>query len=133
MSVVFSYAAYPAIGLAAIIWVARTLARDGRTFLLEVFHGNRTVADSINRVLVAGFYLIALGYLLGTSSRIVPSGSNDNLFQLIVSKVGWLLVVLGLVHVSSLFIFGRMRKRGGGRPAQSGGWNAGAPLGKVLD
>ena len=32
-------------------------------FLVDVFHGNESLADSVNHLLVVGFYLINFGYV----------------------------------------------------------------------
>ena len=50
------YIAYLAISLGVTIWVARTLHRNGRVFLVEAFRGNTELADSVNHLLVVGFY-----------------------------------------------------------------------------
>ena len=63
MNMVICYAAYLAISLAATIWVATTLHRNGRIFLVDAFHGNTELADSVNHLLVVGFYLINIGYV----------------------------------------------------------------------
>ena len=56
MYVATSYLTYLAISIALTIWVARTLHRSGRVFLLDAFHGNAPLADSVNQLLVVGFY-----------------------------------------------------------------------------
>src|SRR4026209_2001932 len=61
--VVTTYLVYLAISVALTVWVARTLHKNGRIFLVDVFHGNEPLADSVNRLLVVGFYLINLGYV----------------------------------------------------------------------
>ena len=58
MYIVVCYVAYLAASLAVTVWVARTLRHNGRAFLIEAFHGNRQLADSVNHLLVVGFYLI---------------------------------------------------------------------------
>ncbi len=63
MYIVICYVAYLAISLAVTIWVAQTLRQNGRSFLVDAFHGNRELADSINHLLVVGFYLINVGYV----------------------------------------------------------------------
>jgi len=63
MYVVACYFSYLAISIALTIWVARTLQKSGRVFLIEAFHGNEELADSVNRLLVVGFYLINVGYI----------------------------------------------------------------------
>ena len=63
MYIVGSYAVYLAISLLVTVWVARTLHKNGRVFLVEAFHGNEELADSVNHLLVVGFYLVNLGYV----------------------------------------------------------------------
>src|SRR6185295_15719152 len=58
-----TYLIYLAISVALTIWVARTLHKNGRVFLVDVFHGNDALADSVNHLLVVGFYLINFGYV----------------------------------------------------------------------
>ena len=45
MAVVACYSSYLAISIALTVWVARTLFRSGRIFLLDAFHGNEGLAD----------------------------------------------------------------------------------------
>jgi hypothetical protein len=45
------------------VWVAQTLHKNGRVFLIEVFGGDEGLADSVNHLLVVGFYLINFGYV----------------------------------------------------------------------
>ena len=53
--------AYLLISVAVTIWVARTLHKNGRIFLVDAFHGNEHLADSVNHLLVVGFYLVNVG------------------------------------------------------------------------
>ena len=59
----YTYLIYLAISIALTVWVARTLHKNGRVFLVDVFHGNEPLADSVNHLLVVGFYLINFGYV----------------------------------------------------------------------
>src|SRR6266851_693191 len=63
MYVIGCYISYLAISLAVTVWVAHTLHKNGRIFLVDAFHGNEALADSVNHLLVVGFYLINLGYV----------------------------------------------------------------------
>src|SRR5215471_292632 len=63
MYVMFCYFSYLAISIALTIWVARTLHRNGRVFLIDAFRGNVDLADSVNQLLVVGFYLVNIGYI----------------------------------------------------------------------
>ena len=61
--IVTTYLAYLAISTALTIWVARTLHKNGRVFLVESFLGNEELADSVNHLLVVGFYLLNIGFV----------------------------------------------------------------------
>src|SRR2546423_12437230 len=63
MTVVTTYLLYLAISIALTVWVGQTLFRNGLVFLIDVFHGDKPLADSVNHLLVVGFYLINFGYV----------------------------------------------------------------------
>ena len=46
-----TYLIYLALSIALTIWVGRTLHKNGRVFLVDVFHGNDALADSVNHLL----------------------------------------------------------------------------------
>ena len=60
---VWLYLIYLAISIALTVWVAQTLHKNGRIFLVDCFGGNEPMADSVNHLLLVGFYLINLGYV----------------------------------------------------------------------
>jgi len=106
-----TYLIYLAISIALTIWVARTLHKNGRVFLVDVFHGNEQLADSVNHLLVVGFYLINFGYVsLALKLGYNVSTAQEGIEALSV-KVGMVLLVLGAMHFFNLFIFSRMRRR----------------------
>ena len=61
---VYIYIAYTIISIAMTTWVARTLHKNGRIFLPDAFHGKEEMTDSVNHLLVVGFYLINIGFIL---------------------------------------------------------------------
>src|SRR3712207_7007737 len=62
-TIVVTYLTYIIVSVSLTVWVAQTLHKNGRVFLVDVFHGNEELADSVNHLLVVGFYLINLGYV----------------------------------------------------------------------
>jgi hypothetical protein len=108
---IVTYLLYLAITIGLTIWVAHTLHKNGRIFLVDVFHGNEPLADSVNHLLVVGFYLINLGYVsLALKLGYTISTAKEGIEALSV-KVGMVLLVLGAMHFFNLFIFSRMRRR----------------------
>src|ERR1700736_5153658 len=105
------YLIYLAISIALTIWVAHTLHKNGRIFLVDVFHGNEPLADSINHLLVVGFYLINLGYAsLALSYGSKPS-TIDGVIETLSFKVGLVLIVLGVTHVFNMAMIAKLGYR----------------------
>ncbi len=107
----YAYLIYLAISVALTIWVARTLHKNGRIFLVDVFHGNEALADSVNHLLVVGFYLINFGYVSLALKLGYSLFTSQQAIEALSVKVGMVLLVLGSMHFFNLFIFSRMRRR----------------------
>ena len=112
MYIVICYFVYLAASLTTTIWVAQTLRQNGRSFLIDAFHGNRELADSVNHLLVVGFYLINLGYVTLALRTAAQVATVRNAIELVCDKLGLVLIVLGVMHFLNLYIFNRLRRRG---------------------
>jgi uncharacterized protein YneF (UPF0154 family) len=106
-----TYLIYLALSIALTIWVARTLHKNGRVFLVDVFHGNEALADSVNHLLVVGFYLINFGYVSLALKLVYVITTAEESIEALSVKIGMVLLVLGGMHFFNLFIFSRMRRR----------------------
>ncbi|HEV7644970.1 MAG TPA: hypothetical protein VGO50_13580 [Pyrinomonadaceae bacterium] len=110
-TIVITYLVYILISVALTIWVAHTLHKNGRIFLVDVFHGNEALADSVNHLLVVGFYLINFGYVsLALKLGYIPKGAQEGI-EALSWKIGMVLVVLGGMHFFNLFFFNYLRRR----------------------
>ena len=105
-----AYLLYVLISVALTVWVGRTLHRNGRAFLVDVFSKREDLADSVNHLLVVGFYLVNFGYMslaLKLAERVTtPTSAVEALSY----KVGLVLVVLGGMHFFNLYVFSRIRR-----------------------
>jgi hypothetical protein len=106
-----TYLVYLSISIALTIWVAHTLHKNGRIFLVDVFHGNEQLADSVNHLLVVGFYLVNLGWVCLILKLGYEIASPKEGIEALSVKIGTVLLVLGGMHFFNLFIFSRMRRR----------------------
>ena len=111
MFIVYSYFVYLAISLTVTVWVARTLHQRGRVFLIDAFHGQTELADSVNHLLVVGFYLINVGYVAFALKTGENPMSLRQAIELVSDKLGLVLLVLGLMHFFNLYVFSRIRRR----------------------
>ena len=106
-----TYLIYLVLSIALTIWVGRTLHKNGRVFLVDVFHGNETLADSVNHLLVVGFYLINFGYVSLALKLGYTIETAEQSVEALSVKIGMVLLVLGGMHLFNLFVFSRMRRR----------------------
>ncbi|VAW61506.1 Integral membrane protein [hydrothermal vent metagenome] len=106
-----SYLAYLLISVGMTIWVARTLFINGRIFLVDSLNGNEALADSVNHLLVVGFYLINIGYVtLALRYGDKPSSIQESI-EFLSTKIGLVLLVLGIMHFFNVYVISRMRHR----------------------
>ncbi len=104
------YVTYIVVSAFLTIWVGDTLFRNGRPFLVSVFKEDG-LADSVNRLLVVGFYLVNFGaaaILINTGGE--PPSVADMLKQT-VTRIGVVLLVLGFMHFNNLMILRAIRRR----------------------
>lgn len=109
--VVITYLVYVPLSVGLTYWVARTLSHNGALFLRDVFAGDERMAGAVNHLLVVGFWLINLGYValaLRTGDE-VPDARGA--IETLATKVGGVLLVLGVMHFLNLFVLSRMRRR----------------------
>ncbi len=108
---VWTYIIYLGISVAMTVWVAQTLFKHGRIFLVETFSGKEDLADSVNHLLVVGFYLINIGYVTLALQYGAKPADMPGAIEVLSTKVGLVLLVLGFMHFFNLAVFSKMRKR----------------------
>lgn len=109
--IIITYSFYLLITLGLTIWVARTLFKNGKVFLVDIFHGNQELADSVNNLLLVGFYLINLGYAVYTLQVTNSINNVQEVIEELSIKVGLIILILGGMHFFNLYIFFSLRKK----------------------
>ena len=62
-------------------------------------------------LLVVGFYLINVGYVTLALEYGQKPDDVQTAIEFFSTKIGWVLMVLGVMHFFNLFVFPRMRRR----------------------
>ncbi len=109
--IVWTYLTYLAASVLLTVWVAKTLHKNGRIFLVDAFRGNEPLADSVNHLLLVGFYLINIGYVTLALKEGQTPDNLQGVLELLSSKIGVVLLVLGGMHFFNLAVFAKLRKR----------------------
>lgn len=110
MYLVPAYIVYLVVSIALTVWVARTLSKNGIVFLKECFGHDDSLAYSTNHLLVVGFYLVNLGWILLSLRFGSEQQGMAEAFEFLSTKIGLVVVALGFMHffnMNAVAKFGR--------------------------
>ena len=108
--VIVLYLLYLAICTGLTVAVGSALARSGRVVMTAMF-GDERLADAVSRLVVLALYLLNFGYValtLGVSTHVTTAAQALSILPV---KLGEELLVLGGLHLMSLIILARIRRR----------------------
>ena len=108
---ILTYVIYLLASIALTVWVAKVLFKNGRIFLVDIFHGNQELTDSVNKLLVVGFYLVNVGYMSLALKEYGTIANMQTVVEVLSYKVGWIILILGGMHFLNLIIFFKLRNR----------------------
>jgi hypothetical protein len=111
MIMVWTYAAYLAVSVALTVWVGRTLHKNGRVFLVDALTGQEKLADSVNHLLLVGFYLVNIGFVTVALRYGGQVREVQGAIEYLSTKLGIVLLALGVMHFFNLFVLSCWRKR----------------------
>ena len=105
----YAYGIYILVSLAITLWVGRSLNKNGRVFLVENFQGQEALADSVNHLLLVGFYLVNVGFV----ALALRYGAKPNdwvgVLEFLSTKIGLVIVVLGVMHFVNMLLLVALR------------------------
>ena len=109
--IIITYIIYLLLTISITIWVATTLFRNGKIFLFDIFNGNTDLANSVNNLLLTGFYLINIGYAVYTLQVTNAITNMQLVIEELSIKIGLIILILGAMHFFNLYIFFKLRKK----------------------
>jgi len=112
--IVIAYLIYLPVALFLTYYVARTLFKNGKVFMLDIFKGREEIASATNRLFEMGSYLLNLGFAL----MILKINFNNNflfdkqmLIEALSTKVGGFSIYLGVMLFLNLYLFFRGKRK----------------------
>ena len=130
--IVNTYIAYLLVAILLTFIVARVFFKNSKIFMLDIFSGRQEIAVSTNRLFEVGFYLLSLGFALFNmqinkqkftsyteeytekgeriTETLINFGQQD-MFEMLSSKIGLLSVVLGLMVFFLMFMLFRGKRK----------------------
>lgn len=111
--IIIAYGIYLPISLALTFFVAKSLFKNAKVFMLDIFHGKEEIAHSTNKLFEMGFYLLNLGFaLLILEIKYQSSVTNYQVvIETLSSKIGGFSIYLGVVLFLNLMLFFRGRRK----------------------
>ena len=106
-----AYIIYIVLSIGITIWVAQTLFKNGRIFVIDAFAGNEKMADAVNHLLLVGFYLVNVGFIALFMRFGTKPENVQQVFEFVATKIGIVLFFLGIAHFFNIFNFSRIRKK----------------------
>jgi hypothetical protein len=91
-------------------YVAHTLFKNSKVFMLDIFSGKQEIAYSTNTLFETGFYLLNLGFALLIMEVSYQISSSRNLLEILSAKVGGFAIYLGIMLFFNLYLFFRGRR-----------------------
>jgi hypothetical protein len=105
-----AYLIYLPIIVALTWYVAYTLFKNSKVFMLDIFRGKEDIALSTNKLFETGFYLLNIGFALLIMEIAYEIGSNRNLLEILSTKIGGFAIYLGVMLFFNLYLFFRGRR-----------------------
>ena len=109
--IILTYSIFVAAGVGVTLWVARKLDIHGVTFARAGDRYDAETGPAMSHLLVVGFALVGLGIV----SLALGIGSNAQTLQQCIeslsSKLGWVIMIIGLMHFTMLSVFAAMGRR----------------------
>jgi hypothetical protein len=108
--ILLAYFIYLPVVIVLTWWVAHTLFRSGKVFMLDIFHGKTEIAFSTNRLFETGFYLLNLGFALLVMEIAGEVVTSRTLLEVLSYKIGGFSIYLGIMLFFNLYLFFRGRR-----------------------
>ena len=111
--IIVGYFIYLPVIILLTYFVSRTLFKNGRIFMMDIFKGREEIALSTNKLFEVGFYLLNLGFGLSILriSSYKFNNTNQELIEILSSKIGGFSIYLGVMLFLNLFLFFRGRRK----------------------
>ena len=102
---VLVYIIYLLVSVYVTVWVGYKLNTLGEVFLREIFFDQLETVKPVNKLLLVGYYLINIGYVFIMMINRKEVESLSDKIELLGSKIGWIVLCLGLMHMLNMFVF----------------------------
>jgi predicted PurR-regulated permease PerM len=105
------YCIYLPIALFLTYYVSKTLFKNGKIFMLDIFKGREDIAEATNKLFETGFYLLNIGFALMILQMNIIENSYQELIEKLSYKIGGFSIYLGFMLFFNLYFFFRGKRK----------------------
>ncbi len=109
--ILIGYAVYVPIALFLTFYVSKTLFKNSKIYMLDIFKGRDEIAVATNKLFETGFYLLNLGFALMILKINVYTNDYQTLIEALSYKIGGFSIYLGLMLFINLYFFFRGKRK----------------------
>ena len=91
-------------------YVAYTLFKNSKVFMLDIFNGRADIAISTNKLFETGFYLLNLGFALKIMEVTTEISNSRSMLEILSAKIGGFSIYLGIMLFFNLYLFFRGKR-----------------------
>jgi hypothetical protein len=109
--ILIGYGIYLPIALFLTYYVSKTLFKNGKIFMLDIFKGREEIAEATNKLFETGFYLLNIGFALIILEMQLSNNSYQELIERLSYKIGGFSIYLGVMLFFNLYFFFRGKRK----------------------
>ncbi|MDN3586756.1 hypothetical protein QWY86_08770 [Pedobacter aquatilis] len=109
--ILIGYAVYLPTALFLTFYVSKTLFRNSKVYMLDIFKGREVIANATNKLFETGFYLLNLGFALLIMKITAYENNYQTLIEALSSKIGGFSIYLGIMLFFNLYFFFRGKRK----------------------
>lgn len=109
--ILIGYAIYLPIAIFLTFYVSKTLFKNSKIYMLDIFKGREEIALATNKLFETGFYLLNLGFALRILEMNIYNNSYQSLIEELSYKIGGFSIYLGIMLFLNLFLFFRGKRK----------------------
>ncbi|MBC6109528.1 hypothetical protein ACFOG5_22300 [Pedobacter fastidiosus] len=109
--ILIGYAVYLPTALFLTYYVSKTLFKNSKIYMLDIFKGREEIANATNKLFETGFYLLNVGFALLIMKISAYDDEYQTLIEALSSKIGGFSIYLGIMLFINLYFFFRGKRK----------------------
>ena len=98
-----AYLAFFGIMTYVIVVIGWQFYKNGKFYLENIFKNDLHLIDSINKLLLLGYYLFNIGYIAISIQNWATIHTIFDMFGVIAERAGTIIILLGVIHYINLW------------------------------